>query len=79
MQDELTLFRKMQEGDWNAFNFRVLLGTVIPLRVRFCREPGGSGGHRAGYVYLPMGQPGENLSLGIDLCLFKSFSQEFLY
>lgn len=60
MQDELTLFRKMQEGDWNAFNsfFESYSEPVIPLRVRFCREPGGSGGHRAGYVYLPMGQPG---------------------
>ena len=34
------------------FFFRVLLGTVIPLRVRFCRESGGGGRHRAGHVYL---------------------------
>ena len=42
------------------FFFRVLLGTVIPLRVRFCRESGGGGRHRAGHVHLFVGESGED-------------------
>lgn len=81
MQDELILFRKMQEGGLVCiqFFFRVLLGTVIPLRVRFCREPGGGGRHRAGHVHLFVGESGEDYSFRFSLRLSESFCQEFLY
>ena len=55
MQNELTLFRKMQEGDWYAFNY-----FFESYSERLYLYALGFVGNRAGYVYLPVGESGKN-------------------
>ena len=78
MQDELVLFWKMQEGDWSAFN-SFFESYSEQLYLYACRGPGRGGGHRAGHVYLPVGESGENFPFWFSLCLFKLFRQKLLY
>ena len=64
MQDELVLFRKMQEGDWSAFNsfFESYSEQLYLYALGFV-------GDRAE----------ENFPFRFSLCLFKSFRQKLLY
>ena len=77
MQDELVLFRKMQEGDWSAFNsfFESYSEQLYLYALGFV-------GDRAEaedivqdtFIYLWV-----NFPFWFSLCLFKSFRQKLLY
>ena len=74
MQDELILFRKMQEGDWCAFNsfFESYSERLYLYALGFV-------GNRAGHVHLFVGESGEDYPFRFSLRLSESFCQEFLY
>ena len=82
MQDELILFRKMQEGDWCAFNsfFESYSERLYLYALGFV-------GNRAEaedivqdtFIYLFVGESGEDYPFRFSLRLSESFCQEFLY